>query len=263
LEAPLIYSPRVHWQFIKMRIAARMAYRVDFVASLGIFTLLQMVGPLFIATIYHAGAQFPGWSLDEALLLQGILISVKGFSFMFFFELFRRTALYVRRGTFDMYLLRPISCLSLLVMDAFDEEDIGPVLGGALLIGYSVFRLGAPRGYVLPALALGFFGVLFFFSLTVFFAAITIRLVNTLRLTELIEISMLFASYPRTIFPQFLGTVFTLFFPLFILSSLPAAALLGKSFTGSGLACLAVLVFLALSLLAWRASLARYASAGG
>lgn len=259
----MIYSPKVHWQFIKMRLAARMAYRADFVASIGIFTLLQMAGPLFIAAIYHAGGAFPGWSLDQALLLQGVLISIKGFSFTFFFQLFRRTASYVRLGTFDMYLLRPISCLALLVMDAFDEEDAGQVLGGALLIGYAVLRLGAPRGSIPLTLALGFFGVLFFFSLTVFFAAITVRLVNTLRLAELIEISMLFASYPRTIFPQILGSVFTFVVPLFILASFPAAALLGKSSAGAGLACLTVLAFLALSLLAWRASLARYASAGG
>jgi len=259
----LIYSAKVHWHLIKMRIAARMAYRVDFVASIGIFTILQMAGPLFIATIYQAGGAFPGWSLHQALLLQGILISIKGFSFMFFFELFRRTATYIRRGTFDMYLLRPISCLSLLVMDAFDEEDVGQVLGGALLIGYSVFRLGAPRGSLPLALVLGIFGVLFFFSLTVFFAAITVRLVNTVRLAELIEISMLFASYPRTIFPPLLGLAFTFIFPLFILASFPAAALLGKSVAGAVLACCSVLVFLALSLLTWRASLARYSSAGG
>jgi ABC-2 type transport system permease protein len=259
----LIYSAKVHWHFIKMRIASRMAYRVDFVASIGIFTVLQMAWPLLIVTIYHAGAAFPGWSLDQALLLQGILICIKGFSFMSFFELFRRTASYVRRGTFDMYLLRPISCLSLLVMDAFDEEDAGQVLGGALLVGYSVVRLGTPPGSILLTLVLGFFGVLFFFSLTVFFAAISLRLVNTLRLAELIEVSMLFASYPRTIFPQLLGSVFTFLFPLFILSSFPAAALLGKSSAGAGPACAAVLAFLALSLFTWRAGLARYASAGG
>ena len=259
----MIYSARLHWQYIKMRIAARMAYRTDFVASIGLFTVLQMVGPLFIATIYHAGGEFPGWSLHQALLLQGILISIKGFSFMFFFQLFHRTSAYVRRGTFDMYLLRPISCLSLLVMDAFDEEDVGYLLGGILLIVYSVSRLGAPGGSILLSLGLAFFGVLFFFGLTVFFAAITIRLVQTLRMVELVEISMLFASYPHTIFPPLLGHVFSFVFPLFIIASFPASALLGKSMAGAGLACLAVLVFVALGLLSWRASRARYSSAGG
>lgn len=259
----MIYSARLHWQYVKMRIAARMAYRTDFVASIGLFTVLQMVGPLFIATIYSAGAGFPGWSLAQVFLLQGILICIKGFSFLFFFELFRRTGAYVRRGTFDMYLLRPISCLSLLVMDAFDEEDVGQLFGGGLLIGYSVFRLGAPRGSILLTLVLGAFGVLFFFSLTVFFAAISLRFVHTQRLAELVEISTLFASYPRTVFPQLLGTVFTFFFPLFLISSFPAEALLGRSSAAAWLACVSVLAFLALSLLAWRASLARYSSAGG
>lgn len=259
----MIENIKLHWQYIKMRIAARTAYRVDFIISAFAFFLFQLVAPAFVGVIYYAGGEFPGWTFAQVLLMQGALNLVKGFSFMLFFGILWNTISRVRHGTFDLFLTRPINTLWLLIMESFDEEDVGQVLGGITVTAAALYLLKGVHGSALMFAIFIIFGILFFFSLALLCSAATIRLIRTHRLYEFVDIIMVFAGYPKTVYSKSLGIVFSVIFPLFVASYYPASALLGFSYEYGIAAMFSTLLLVALSLFIWHRALQKYQSAGG
>lgn len=258
-----ISNIRLHWQFIGLKYATRMAYRFDFFASFLAFFLFQLSGPLFVGVIYFAGGMFPGWAFSQLLLLQGVLALIKGFSFMSFFGLLWNTRRRIRQGMFDMLLIRPVNSLWLLIMDSFDDEDLGQFVGGILITLFAVALLPELQGSIITFFAIAVLGILFFFSLALLCSAATILFIETERLYEFIDIILIFASYPKTIYSGSLAILFNTMVPLFIAGHYPAAALLGMDLQGVLIAGLSVVLLLIISLFIWHKTLRYHTSAGG
>jgi len=259
----VISNIKLHLQFMKMRIASRMAYRLDFLVSAVAFFTFQLVAPLFVGIIYLAGGEFPGWSYPQVLLLQGALNLSRGISFMLFFGILWNTIQRVRRGTFDLFLLKPVSTLWLLVMDSFDEEDVGQVMGGLTVTLVALYFLPDVQGSVLLYLLFMLFGVMFFFGLALLSSAASILFVNTHRLYEFVDLITIFAAYPKTVFSGGLAITFSVILPLFVVSYYPASALLGFAYEQGIAAMISTIIFVSIGLLVWHTALKKYKSAGG
>jgi len=80
----MIDAVRLHLQGIKSALAVRMAYRADFFISILIMLIVEAFGPLVTYLVYKNGASLPGWSMYEALLIQGVFMLSRGISFPFF-----------------------------------------------------------------------------------------------------------------------------------------------------------------------------------
>lgn len=96
---------------MRTKLAVQMAYRGHFVLSLILLVAGDLLVPLATLLVYRSGASFPGWTLHEALLIQGVFALAKGIAFPFFFGMISSTLVHVREGTFDLLLLRPRSAL--------------------------------------------------------------------------------------------------------------------------------------------------------
>ncbi|HTP59467.1 MAG TPA: hypothetical protein VMM82_11150, partial [Spirochaetia bacterium] len=57
---------------------ARASYRGDFLFGMIVTLLFESVVPLVTVLIYGTGSSFPGWSMPEALLLQGVFLLARG-----------------------------------------------------------------------------------------------------------------------------------------------------------------------------------------
>lgn len=255
---------KVFFLALKLAVMERMAYRGDFFIS-AFFTLIgELLFPFITLVIYSSGAAFPGWTLYEILLLQGIFAIANGISFTLFhgmlFSLFRG----VQDGNFDLLLIKPLPAVFALIITGFDLVNAGSILSGLVLFIFALCHLTA--GGI--AAWLGFI-VLFLLSLAVMFS-LTLFLSGTLfvwvgngRLWEIFDVITNFGRYPASIYAVVVRTVITAVIPVAVIAFFPAAALLdrlppGVLFTGA-----AVMVFLAASLLFWHRMLARYTSAGG
>ncbi|MBI4016549.1 MAG: ABC-2 family transporter protein [Candidatus Aenigmarchaeota archaeon] len=259
----MIQNLLLHWQFVKLKYASRMAYRFDFFTCMFAFFLFQLSGPLFVGVIFYAGGLFPGWSFPQLLLLQGTLALIRGFSFMSFFGLLWNTQDHMRRGTFDLLLIRPVNSLWFLVMNSFDEEDSGQFIGGVAITLVAVSLLPELQGSLLAFFAILLLGVLFFLSLALLCSAATIIFIETQRLYEFIDIIMIFASYPKTIYSGSIAILFNTLIPLFVAGNYPASALLGFSLDGVLIAAVSVIGLLTVSMFIWHKTLRYYTSAGG
>lgn len=246
---------------IKMKLSSRMSYRFDFVSSMAAGFIWQMLAPLFIAVVFYAGGKFPGWGFYEILLLQGMLMTIKGFSFMTFFGILWNTMEKIKHGNFDFVLLRPKNPLWTLILDSFDEEDSGQLFGGLVILGTAIYHLNTQISmWIIPLFILG---IIFLFSIALLSSALGIVFIQTSKVYEFIDLIFVFASYPKTIFSNGLQVAFMTILPLSVASFYPASALLGYSLEGALITAISTIILLIVSLKVWYWALSKYSSAGG
>jgi len=254
---------RLHWQFMKMKLAERMAYPFDFFTCFIAYLLWQVVGPVFVLVMYYAGGQFPGWTVQQVIVLQAALSTIRGFTSMLLMGIIWNSNERIKDGTFDMILLRPLNTLWIFVMDSFDQEDAGQFVGGVIMLIIGITIAGGIAGSVPLFLLLALLGILFYFSLALFASAFTIKVIQTYQVYEFFTIINIFAGYPKTIYGKTLGIVFITVFPLLIAAHYPASALLGLPMEGLLLAIVAAVLLFIISLTIWYRALRSYTSAGG
>jgi ABC-2 type transport system permease protein len=263
VKNPFIRNTLLHLDFIKLHFASRMAYRFDFIVSFFAFFSFQLITPIFATSIYMAGGQFPGWNIYEMILLIGTITLIKGVAFMLFYGIVWNTQDLVRNGTLEILLIRPVNTLWLLVMDSFDEEDIGQVFGGLVVVIFAILHLHIITGMIWFYILLLVLGLSVFFSLALIISASAIKFVDTGRFYEISSIIITFGNYPKTVYNQAFGIILSVVFPLFIASFYPASVLLGFDVKYIEWSMFASVVLLILSYWFWRTTLKNYSGAGG
>ncbi|MEK5479168.1 ABC-2 family transporter protein [Paenibacillus sp. FSL R5-0407] len=249
---------------MKTKLAERMAYRADFFISILMMLIGDLMFPLVTLLLYSSGASFPGWTLREAILIQGIFTLAKGVAFPFFFGIVSTTLYHVREGSYDIFLLKPRSVLFITMVSSFDIDDFGRLISGGLLTGWALSGMMMPgAGEWLQ------FGVLFLCSMIVLFAfslflsGMLFKWVGSSRVYEIFDSVSLFGMYPGSIFSKIFQNGLTYVIPITMIGFLPAAALLGRPVAGSWVAGGVCFLFLGAGLAFWHYMLRNYTSAGG
>jgi ABC-2 type transport system permease protein len=249
---------------VRMSAVTAMQYRGDFVVR-GFVTALWLsvtLLPLFV--VYGARRAVAGWSFPEALVVVGWFALVRAVLEGGVSPSLTAVVEHVRHGTLDFVLLKPADAQFLVSTAKFEPWRLIDVGGALAIFVYAFVELGrwpAPRdvalGLVFLALAVG---VLYAFWILVVSAAFWVVKVDNL--------SFLFQSlfdagrWPITIFGGALRFVFTFVFPIALLTTYPAMALLGKlTATNAALACLGGAAFAAVARAVWLRALANYTSA--
>lgn len=260
----MISGFRMHLEAVKTVLAERMAYRGDFLISATIMLIAEFIVPLVTFLIYRTGASFPGWSLYEALLIQGVFLLAKGIAFPVFFGMVWNTLLQVREGTFDLLLIKPRSILHLVIATGFDAEDLGKFFGGIFIFVLALTHLPVPGlSQWVQFLMLFVLSLSVLFSFGLILSGIVFIWVGCSRVYEIFESVTAFGLYPRTIFTKGWIQGITLIIPIAMIGFFPATVLLGKPAEWLGIAVLSTGVFLGASLKFWYWMLRQYSSAGG
>jgi ABC-2 type transport system permease protein len=252
----------------RSNIAARLAYRTNSLGGMAISIISEMLLPLMTVLVYSAGTSFPGWSLEEALLLQGILIMSRGAGYMLFMSMPYTVMNAVREGTFDLVMIRPVPAAFLSMMLSLSLEDISIFLSGA-----AVFLVSAVRLHLAPAFGpSAWMAVLFLTGLAVMFgfallmSATMFKWVGNSRIGEIYESIAGFGRYPTQVFPGIFRTLITYILPVALLGSLPAEVFLGK-LDPVPLEMLVILIcsggFLLAAYAVWHLMIRQYSSSGG
>src|SRR3989338_3017502 len=116
-------------------------YRFNFVASV-LNTLFSFVNTLvFFNIIYFRAKEIGGWTKYELLLLLGVYMFIKGIFEFTIRKGLDRLPRYVRKGTFDGVLLRPVNSLFQVAVSKLDFDDLSQIIISAILIKYSLAQL--------------------------------------------------------------------------------------------------------------------------
>jgi len=254
----------LHLEGIRLGIAVRLTNRVDFAASLLVMMGMEFVPTLITALLYGSGRAFPGWSLHEALLIQGVFLVAKGIAYPLFGGMVWNTGEMVRDGSFELLLLQPRHPLQTCMARAFDAEDLGKLAGGIMLSGWCLSRLPAPT-----AMQLAGFAVFFALSIALFLASIVamgsllIVWVGNYRVYEIFDTIASLGQFPIAVLPPRLRGLAVAGFPFAAFAVIPASSLLGRSVEGAWMAVVSVALLLGLSLWFWNRLLRRLVGAGG
>lgn len=256
----------LYWLFLKNRLKILLEYRVNFFIGAVSTVFVQAAGLLAIWVVMGQIPDLEGWSLAEILLIYGMITLAKSINHMFADNLWTLGRDYVRTGTFDRFLVRPINPLFHLLADRFCHDGIGNFLVGFLLVVVAASRLDIAW----TPMHIGYLGLMVLSGGVIFIALNLITAVSGFWLMDSVPVTRVvfemheFAKYPLAIYPRAIGVLLTVLIPYGFASFFPASYLMGRAINPA-LAWGAPLVAAVLMLIAlrvWRFGLRHYSSTG-
>jgi len=255
---------RLVWAALRLSVLRALEYRVGFwtEAVVGVAWSLAGMAPLLVALEHRP--DIAGWGAWEVVMLTGFYMIMSGAYASLLEPALFETMDKIRRGTLDYLLLRPVDSLVSCLVSAFQPWALLEVGAGMAVVLVAALRLEvdpswAQLGSMLAVLVSG--GVALY-ALGVFILSASFRAMQLQNLGFLLETVLSFGRWPIDVFRGPLRAVFTFVVPLGVMTSFPAAALLGR--LGAQEVCGALVSALVLAIsarLSWRRGLSGYTSA--
>lgn len=251
---------------------SQLQYRTSFmldVFSTAFFTITEFGALALVMTRFET---IDGWTLAEVMFLYGLVELSFGLMDMLFagFDppFFGQN---IKKGTFDQFLLRPVSVFWQVLSSDLTLRRLGRIALG-IVIFVIALQLNDIDWTLLKVLYLPFviFGmVLFFGGLFVLGSSITFWTVESVEAMNILTYGGNFLiSYPMSIYQDWLRRLFTFVIPAIFLNYYPALYFLDKEdpfnfpYIAHFLAPVAGVFIFLLALLFWRFALKHYQSTG-
>jgi ABC-2 type transport system permease protein len=239
-------------------------YRFDFFVegALALFWLGITLVPLLV--VFQRRDQIAGWGYPEALVVVGIFSILKAILDGGITPSLNHVVDGIRKGTLDFILLKPADAQFLVSTARFEPWRVVDLLGSIGIVVYAFHRL-----HRLPGLGAIVVGALLFAVALMLLYSLWILVVSlSFRVVKVDNLSYLFLSifdagrWPISVFKGALRVLFTAVFPLALMTTYPAQALLGNlTASHAVLAFAGGLVFTACARWIWKQSLRSYTSA--
>ena len=273
VTAPADAPPTVaqaYLAIVRSRVAAQASYRASFAIELGSQVLLVLVEFVEIYVVFHQVDSLGGFDYAEVAVMYGLAVASFGVADLAVGHVDRLPA-YLRAGTFDSFLLRPLSALGQLVTSDFTLRRLGRVGTGVVVLAIALHaadidwtpaRVGL---LVLTPVA----GAVIFSAVFVATSTVGFWVVEGMEFANAFTYGGNYlSSFPFTVFGTTIRRFFTFLVPVGFVAYLPALALLGREdplgLPGwlSWCSLPVSLLAMAVALLLWRNGLRRYVGAG-
>jgi ABC-2 type transport system permease protein len=240
-------------------------FRVDFFYGM-IATLIFSCGiPLFQLFIYNKTDGYPGWSFNEILLFQAVLLLTLGINESLFGDIRPFMEYHVQQGVFDRLLLFPYSSIMMLITRGFSYKALGTLLAGIISTIVVIVRsqIVVSISHFFIFLIFLVIGILFRLSFSIIYCALTLQFIYFEQAKEVIDKFLAFGNFPAEIFSGVFHFVYLMVIPISVAVYFPVRSLLGHlDIFGVAGAVVSISIFI-LSIIFWNMQLKKYASAGG
>jgi len=222
----------LYLRLIRIQWRSQLQYRAAFTLDLlggGLSTIVWFAG---IALIFERFDRLGGWTLGEVAFLYGMaetglalaLLLFNGFDPGDFGQ-------YVRRGTFDQFLLRPLSLTVQVLGSRISVARIGRILQAAIILALALswtdIHWTAAKLLYMPAIIAGL--VCFFSGLFVIGSTITFWTVESVEVINIFTYGgSELMSYPMHIYQAWMRDFFTYIVPAIFLNYYPALFILDR-----------------------------------
>ncbi len=210
--------------------AAQLEYQLNFLIELlAMFGTLS--GSIFILSLFFSdGRQLGEWSWEAALVVQGVYTFLDGLTNALLRPNLTEIVNYVREGTLDYVLLKPIDSQFWLSIKNFSFAGIPEIILGLIIVFWSAIRTGVALSFfnIVAFIICLFIGFILLYSVWFLIAASSIWFVKTWNATEVLRALLAAGRYPITAYPVILRFVFTLLLPVAFLTTFPSEAILGE-----------------------------------
>jgi ABC-2 type transport system permease protein len=255
---------------VRSRVAAQAAYRTSFAIELLSQVLLVVIEFVEVYVVFHQVDSLGGFDFAEVTVMYGLAVSAFGVADLAVGHV-DELPTYVRKGTFDAFLLRPLSALGQLVTSDFSLRRLGRVTTGlvVLIVALAAADIDWTPGRAVLVVVTPLAGAVIFSAVFVATSTIGFWVVEGREFANAFTYGGNYlSSFPFTVFGKVIRRFFTFVVPAAFVAYLPALALLGRddplglptwlSWSAPLVAVLASAVALGF----WHVGLRRYVGAG-
>jgi len=271
LRSPLGFVTRYAGLFgiqLRMSSLAAMQYRVDFLTRGLVAFLWSALTLIPLLVVFGVRQQVAGWSFGEALVVTGWFTLLRAVLEGAVSPSLTAVVEHVRKGTLDFVLLKPADAQFLVSTAKFEPWRVVDVAGALIIFAYAFAKLGRwpSLGQVLAGLLFLALAVMILYSIWILVVSAAFWVVKVDNLSYLFGSMFDVGRWPidvlRGVWRGTLMLMFTVVFPVALMTTYPARALLGRlDLKAALLALTGGVVFAIVSRRVWRRALAMYTSA--
>lgn len=221
----------IYYKFVLNCVIKLMIYRTNFFLGLGVEIAFLLTKLLYVLVVFNAGMTIKGFTPNDILLYSGTFIIMSGIHVSLFFFNFSKIQEYIREGTLDIFITKPIS---LQFMVTLRNVDIATAIPN-LIVGVICVVLGWHKaGITVNAINLfGYIGFLF----TGVIMAYCVTLIPELlcfwtikggAVHEFADSLWNLNNMPMTIYKKWMQSIGTFIFPIFLVSNYSFLFVAGK-----------------------------------
>jgi ABC-2 type transport system permease protein len=250
--------------FYKAAILTDLEYRTNFVTNVLMSSVAALATVLTVGVFFGHTDSIGGWSFYEALIVVGLFQLFLGMVDTFITPNVRDFTEHLRTGTMDFILTKPLNSqfhASLRRINIWRSIDM---LIGVGVIAYALSHLHVtltPDRWLI-------FGALLICAAIILYALIMLLITSAfwfVQLENVMELMFTFyeaGRFPVSVFPAWLRAILTFIVPIAFITTVPAAAIIGR--LNPEFVLLAVIVtalMFAACVLFWRFAVRHYSSA--
>ena len=251
---------------VKLRVSLTlgMQYRWEFLID-GLITLLwTSIGLVPFHVAFSERPAIEGWSYERALVVVGCFTLLKGILDGAVNPSLLAVVEQIRQGTLDFVLLKPADAQFLVSTAKFEvwkAIDAAAALG-IFVWAFSLLGRGPHVGDVALAAALIAAATVVLYSLWILVVSAAFWVVRLDNLAYLFNSLFDFARWPVSVFKGAWRVLFTVVFPIALMTTYPAEALLGSlAATTAAAAVAGAAAFALLARVVWIRAIGHYTSA--
>lgn len=223
-------AERVYPKLIGARLRGQMSYRTSFALQ----CLAQAIGQLtelaIILVLFNRVSALGGFSVQEVVLMYAIAGTAFGIADLVAGQL-DELPTYIRTGTFDVLLLRPLSTLGQMMASDLHLRKVGRIVAGVAALVYALSHndiAWSPFAVVLVVVA-PVSGAVIFAAVWIVANSICFWVVDGQELANTVTYgSSAFTSYPATVYGPWLRRFFAFVIPGAFVAYYPSLALLDR-----------------------------------
>lgn len=260
----VIFYLRLYLCYLNIGVLKLTQYPLDTFIMVVSLIIREAATFLGLITIANVAGGIGGWTMYELCLLFGMGAMIEAVS-QSFFDTVWSIGSTVRKGGFDIFLIRPAPIFLQLIGQRLQLQAIFSFLAAAGLVGFSFIQLQIPAtiGNILFLAAFLILGTAINTSIYLIFNSLNFWVIQGHQIAELVQTMREFSKYPLHIFPVFVKAAFSYLIPFGFVGYYPAAYLVGKEggFVPLIMPVLAV-VLCSIGALIWKKGIGSYDSTG-
>lgn len=262
-------NSRHYGLLLRIGVRSHAVYRLDFWLLILAVVVLNVVDLVLLGVLLKNFVSLGGWSMWQVVFLYCLYLTAMGLQNLFTIHL-ANIENYVKDGTLDQMLIRPVSPLVQLLAKEVSYKDVAHILLGLagmaissreLSVDWSASRVAMCAVAVVGGAVLLAGIVLTLCSLAFWTVESKVFLYGTLQIQEIVQ------HYPARVFGAWFLGIVSLLLPFAFVNFYPAAYVLGTPIApvphwAMFLSPVVGVLALAVGARVWKAGLRRYRSSG-
>ena len=220
---------KVYSNFLYTSLASELEYKTNILIDL-ITAVLSLVGSIFLLSIFFQNTKsVGGWEFEQALIIQGIYTVLNGITNTWFNPNLTEIVKYIREGTLDFVLLKPIDSQFFISLKKIAPSGFLEILLGFSLLLYSIKLndININLIFLIICLTTILSSIFILYSLWFLISTTTIWFVKTWNATEVLRSFLYIGRFPLNSFSFSIRIFFSIFIPIAFITSIPSELILG------------------------------------